>query len=1394
MKKSLVLVLCVLSAVMLILQMRPSVETLPTGEDLVEVRADDRSPTTQKKKTEIMSQHEMRVKGVIAKDRPDLFAEFHRDIRTRDGDPGPAYPPNYQIKALLKARNLSGTHALSKASTGGGLDWIERGPGNVSGRTRGIIVDPDDPSYNTWFAGSVGGGVWKTTDAGQTWTNLTPNLPNLATSTLVMAPSNHDVIYAGTGEGFGNVDQIDGSGIWKSEDRGQTWEQLASTADNPEFQNIMRMVVDPSDENTLVVATAPGFHYLNGEPNSGIFRSIDGGETWARVHDSGSDEVEHLIANPLNFNTQFATVNSEGVVKSIDGGRTWFPSTTGISEVGRMEIAIAPSDTTRLYISAQDRADTGTGSILFVSEDAGATWGRAQDVDGDDVHWLAGQGWYDNTIAVNPFDADQVFVGGVNLWRLDIQGRETIEAITGVDQENTESFLSFVNFGGRYAGGGLETGENFHGLETNVTMDEYTSVEIRFGPGKSQKAHRFIFGSNFQYPYQDYVDVPFEVWDIDNNQQLMASFRDHENNGVYELEDRFSDESSGGIDREYLFVHAVSYDAGQADPNIAQTAGQAYKNTYAMWPEAPAGAGVVDLTTLSEDATVRINWGELNVWTLNTTNVTDGYGEFGGSTKGVHVDHHNIVLIPTNEATQSFRLVNANDGGVAFSDDGGQTFDQPIDGKNTTQFYGVDKRNGADRYIGGTQDNGTWVSPSNPDRTSSWVDAPSGDGFEAVWHYGDPNKLLESSQFNNVWRSLDGGQTWTYISAVSGLDDRGGGSAPFFTKLAKSKQDPDLVFAMGRSGVWRTDNFASSWTLIPMPSEDWEGTRSFAQVKISLADPQIVWTGSRLSESRSLYVSQDGGVTFSETNTYDTVPMGRITGLETHPTDANTAYALFSFAGAPKVLRTTDLGQTWEDISGFAGANSRAAGSADPARVSSSNGFPDVAVFSLLVMPYNTDIIWAGTEIGLFESTDGGASWHAADNGLAATAIWEMLIVNDEVVAATHGRGIWTVALPELAGYEPPPAILAPRFLSIGGGAGGFVNMSVALKSSYDSTFVQVDGVNRVKLPGNPSPKDTSLTLALSPAGLDTVDISLMSYKDGRTFINAPAKIPVFPLAETQVTYKNDLNSATGDFLFSGDMEVRTEAGFDDGAIHTAHPYPDDTELVALLIVPIEVASEKATLTYDDIAIVEPGSGGSRFGDLNFWDFVVVEGSNDFGASWMPLADGYDARYDQVWEDAYDSGDPGDPSMFRSHEIDLLDTFSAGETVLIRFRLFADSFVNGWGWVIDNIAIQEEAVSVSAGEALPRTFSLSQNFPNPFNPSTQIAYALPRAVEVTLSIYNIRGQKVRDLVDGEKQVAGYYTVTWDGTDAFGRSVATGVYLYRIEAGEFVKAEKMTLIK
>lgn len=1168
------------SALLFIMFFAVGMYLIPSENELAELSGFQQSLLNEKSKYENFLKHytpgtpqyiqysekidkiQRRISGHVKSDQPDEFARILAEMKTGSDENAPSYPPNYKVKELNKSRM-----ALAKRTSGEPLPWISRGPGNVSGRVRGIVIDPTDTTNNTWFIGSVGGGIWKTSDAGITWQELATDLPVFSVSTIVMAESNSDVLYAGTGESFFSVDVINGNGIVKSTDHGNSWFQLTSTIDKPEFNNISRMLVDPNDENIVLASTSTGRYKLSQRNFSGIFKSTDGGETWTNVYtetESSSGRVKkvlQIIADPADFNIMYAGVDDKGVLKSTDAGDTWFNSSNGINDKsGRFELAIFPGNTNRVYAASEG----SSFSNLFVSTDAGATWAQTTE-NGSEPDWLGSQGWYDNTIVAHPTNENIVYVGGVYLFKI----------------------------------------------------------------------------------------------------QLLAN---------------------------------------------------------------------------------------------NKRNTTDL------STGPVHVDHHNLVIL--EEADGGFRILNANDGGLGLSGNGDVNWTKPTDGLITTQFYGVDKKPGASAYVGGMQDNGTWRSPENSEANSNWEYQIGGDGYETSWHFDDPLKIIGGYQFNGLTRSTDGGNNWQ--SATSGLSDEGSGSAPFITKIAKSNLEPDLLFAVGVSGVWKSTNFGASWMSRPIPSQ-WSGTSSFTDVKISRANPEIVWAGARMDNSAKIYVSSNQGETFSATQNYTDVPMGGISGISTHPREDSTAFVLFSFAQSPKILKTTDLGQSWTDISGFG------------TDTVSSNGFPDVAVYDLLVMPHTPDTIWAATEIGLYESTDNGTTWGYADNGFPAYPIWMMTHVEEEIVLATHGRGIWSVNIPGLSSGET----YKPLIKSLAQNLDGMLEINVALRSLYDSTQVIVNDALYESVSTNVSPMDTVFSIPITEEGEVTVYIA--AYKDGEVYQSVIQSLDVISLLEASETYTSTLDEATDDFISAG-LTIKSQGGFEGMALHSPHNYSNNSNYTAMLRVPIIVKETDAYLRYDDIAIIEPGDPGTVFGDQSFWDYVVVEATKD-GINWIPVADGYDARYNSVWSSAYSGGQNGSPAMYVSHEVNLLDTFEPGDKILIRFRLYADGFVTGWGWAVDNLEIQSVISDVENVDSdIPTDFSLSQNYPNPFNPATTINFGLPADSRVSLKVYDTIGQEVATIVNSNLK-AGYHTYNWDAS-----RLASGVYIYRIEADNFVQSRKMMLLK
>ncbi len=1303
---------------------------------------------------------------------PHNFYEYHHRIRTRTGDLKPRYTTNYKQAAFQKALRLNKQQGIARNKK---LDWEERGPGNVGGRTRGILVDKRDETYLTWLVGSAGGGIWKTTDGGQNFTLTTEELPNMSTTTLAASDANPDIVYAGTGEGI-DGQMIEGDGIYKSLDAGESWSVLPVTANNQQFENVLRLVVDPENPNIVLAATRRSYRIPADDnndllTNGYIMKSEDGGVSWREVFSvegnprrAFSQAVQQIVADPSDFNILYATARNYGVLKSTDKGETWVRVFNAARDnFGRMELAVSPVNPQVLHFATEANGEAN----LIRSSNGGATWGA---ITGEFGNWFGGQGWYDNTIAGHPFDENQILVGGAGpLLSITSSGDSVGVTILGEIINETQ----FINLYNPDGGAAVLTIADFYteflGLPAPEVTEDLVPIEIRFGSGITQKAHRHFADGNIENTYLDYVEVPFQVWDVLADKQLMVSFNDADNNGAWSINE-VGEELDPENSNEILIIHSLDYDANQPSAELNDVLNKAIYAVFAgTFKGAELGTQALPTAKIAIRTSTKTSLGS------SFENIADGYGQYGGSSKGVHVDHHNLTLIPIDEATGTFYIINGNDGGIAFSKDSGETFVQTGDtfkeernfdgtttifettlGYNTSQFYGVDKMNGEDRYIGGTQDNGSFVSPANPGTRSVWVLAPSGDGFEAAWNYENPDLLLESSQFNNVFRSDDRGETWNNVDMP--------GSGPFVTRIAASKQDPDLVFGISSLGVLKSTDFGLNWSVTEMPDEWLFGNNS---IEVSEASPQIVWTGSAFNDFEKMVVSTDGGSSFTPTNGYDQAVLGDITGIGTHPLNKNKAYALFSIADGPKILETSDMGATWRDLSGFVTNQSQ-----------SNNGFPDVATFSLVVMPHDTNQIWVGTEIGLFESLDGGASWNYADNGLPPVHIYEMKVVNDEVVIATHGRGIWSVSIPELEGYEPLPALISPQVNVTGTGFNGQIVGEANLRAAYDSTILEIflpteEGailLDRRVLEGNGVRTNVPFELQVDLAS-DTIiaaDIVLSAYSEGEVLVSSGTAL-IYDVDEAPVTtYSNDFDTDQSDFARLG-FNVFQAPNFDSKALHSPHPYPgNNQEFIAVFQKPIIVADSSTLLTFDEVVLVEIGDS-PNFGNEFFYDFVTVEATNDNGQTWITL-DGYDSSREDIWTTAYELGITGGSELILSNQIGLSGFFEEGDVVYLRFRLVSDPLVEGWGWMIDNIELKSQ---VTAVEELPETVAL-KNFPNPFTSSTILQYTLTEKSEVSAALYSLDGKEVSSLIQ-TTQNAGQHTYEVNTS-----SLESGMYLCRFQ--------------
>jgi PKD repeat protein len=332
---------------------------------------------------------------------------LERDIKMMK-DPALGYVPTERLVAAKEYKDRQ--MELINAPIAG-VNWKELGPNNQGGRSRAVLVDANDVSGNTIWAGSVGGGLWKTTNinvTAPTWTPVDDLFSNLAISSIAQDPTNAQIMYFSTGEGYGNLDGIRGLGVWKTTNGGTTWTQLSAT-NNSSFYYCQKVLVNSA--GVLFVASY-----------SGLQRSPDGGANFTKVLGTGlgitgaGSNFCYDVDIAANGDVYAALAGS--VHKSTNAGVTFAPAQTLPVTASRIEIACAPSDATYAYALVEN--GNVVNSVLQTTN-GGTTWtARTEPNDADpgipDTDFSRGQAWYDLTIAVDPGNRTRLFVGGIDIF------------------------------------------------------------------------------------------------------------------------------------------------------------------------------------------------------------------------------------------------------------------------------------------------------------------------------------------------------------------------------------------------------------------------------------------------------------------------------------------------------------------------------------------------------------------------------------------------------------------------------------------------------------------------------------------------------------------------------------------------------------------------------------------------------------------------------------------------------------------------------------------------------------------------------------------------------------------------------------------------------------------
>ena len=647
------------------------------------------------------------------------------------------------------------------------MKWRMIGP-HRGGRTVGAVGVPQQP--NVFYIGVNNGGVWKTTDYGRTWFPIFDDQPTGSIGDVIVAPSNPNVIYVGSGEGLQRPDLSVGDGIYKSTDAGKTWINLGLK----DAQQIGGLDIDPKNENRVFVA-ALGHPYGPNEER-GVYRTTDGGKTWDRVlyKDENTGAVQVTI-DPNNSNIVFADMwagrqgpwengawngKESGLFKSTDGGATWRKITKGLPTteqgLGRIGFCIAPSDSKRMYATV----DAGREGGIFRSEDAGESWTRIQT---DNRYWGRASDFAE--VKVDPKNADIVYSANVVTWK-STDGGKTWNAFRGapggddyhriwINPNNTDIILIASDQGAIITVNGGQTFSSWYNQPTaqfyHVSTDNAFPYNVYSGQQESGSVGIASRGNDGNITYREWHPVGAEEYGYVAADPL-------DPNIIY----------GGKISR-------FDKRTGQTQ-NVSPEAVRSGK--YRFVRTAPVLFNPVDKKTLYYAGNVlfkTMNGG--NSWQIISPDLTRETYDVPSS----------VGIYTTNDMKTMPRR------GVIYTV-------APSYKDVNTIWCGTD-----DGLIQVTRDGGkSWKNVTPPDITSwSKVSLMDASHFDANTAYAAVNRIRCDDMHPHIYKTIDGGKTWKEI--VNGLPN---------DPINVVKEDPirkGLLFAGSERAVYVSFNDGANW-------------------------------------------------------------------------------------------------------------------------------------------------------------------------------------------------------------------------------------------------------------------------------------------------------------------------------------------------------------------------------------------------------------------------------------------------------------------------------------------------------------------------------------------------------------------------------------------------------
>lgn len=659
-----------------------------------------------------------------------------------------------------------------------------------------------------------------------------------------------------------------------------------------------------------------------------------------------SGRVGCIAVSPIDPQVILVGGATGGIWRTTDGGISFVPVSDDQVDLAVGSLAFAPSNPSIVYAGMGDAAAGYMGTGVLKSVNGGQTWQR---ISGPS---LPAPGLIANVI-VEPTDHDRVYIT-----------QYTYRPSTGEGEVYASGFFLSTDGGKSWQRtlSGLPTDLAHHPTNPNTL---YIAMETTFSAeAPSAGVYKSIDGGvTWQL-----IFAPTYLRALD----IRIAVSQSEPGRLYVL--------TGGVVSDALHVNLlISKDAGATWTNRGHSDidfGQFGYNTYVAVD--PINAETIYLGTrdLYKSVNGGLDWVNL---TRNWTKFSNGYGFDPGAATS-HTDQHAIAFVPSSPGV----IYIGNDGGLSRSEDGGETFHSLNRSLSLTQFNSITVHpTDVAKSCGGTQDNGALVRSGS---LETWTEFISGDSGGCLMNPLDPSVIYSSYVYGTLYRFRDNGAVLEsqIASEATFLESSRTPRIGFYPAFTVDSRTGDLYFGTWR--VFASSDRGNSWQPTSSSIDLTKGETKFgwdvlSTIAVDPKDSNVLFTGS--AQGRVM-MSRNMGANWKDIT--NTIPRRFVTSVRVDPTTAGKVYVTLSGFGTGHIFRSLDSGLHWTDIS---------------------SSLPNIPVNSLLIDPVSSSTLYAGTDVGVFRSVDGGP-WHTFNRGMPPVIVTGFSAQqNGAIQTATYGRGAY---------------------------------------------------------------------------------------------------------------------------------------------------------------------------------------------------------------------------------------------------------------------------------------------------------------------------------------------------------------------------------------------------